>query len=195
MFATLTHEQMAREYLNREFGAETPSTLQAVATFEQHPLEGEGPVTLFSFTASRDGNRPEDFHVIAGETKPNYYTDWGLSPDDLYSVHIGTRFMLVLEVGQLPLEELPSGLEEEIALLLGSVAPDEPIADFRPVAAFDMEGQRHAVCRLRLADEELYVLGGDLPLGIYRRVDLPPHVIYRLHLGKLIRLEEAAEEQ
>lgn len=195
MIATVPHEQMAREYLNWEFGTEAPEILRPVASFDRHPLEGEGPVTLFAFTASRGGNPPEGFHVIAGETEPNYYPEWGLSPDDLYSVHIGTRFILVLEVRQLPLEELPSELESEIALLLDSIAPDEPIANFLPVAAFGMEGQRHAVCRLRLADEELYVLGGDLPLGIYRRIDLPPHVIYRLHLGKLIRLEEEVEEQ
>jgi hypothetical protein len=195
MTATLTHEQLAREYLNREFGTDAPDQLRPIATYNQRPLEGEGAVSVFSFTAARGGNSPESFYVIAGETEPNYYPDWGLSPEDLYNVHLGTRFMLVLDVTQLPLEELAPSLESEIALLLAGVAPGEPIAEFRPVAAFCMEGQRHAVCRLRLADEELYVLGGDLPLGIYRRIDLPPRVVYRLHLGKVIRMEEEEEEE
>lgn len=194
MVATLTHEQMARDYLAREFGADPPAALHPVASYDEHPLETEGAVTVFSFTAARGGNPPEAYYVVAGETEPNYYPQWGLAPDDLYSVHLGTRFMLVLEVTQLLPEELPP-MEAEIAQLLDSVAPGEPIDDFRPVAGFSLEGQRHVVCRLRLGGEELYVLGGDLPLGIYRRVDLPPHVIYRLHLGKVIRMEEGEEEE
>ncbi len=195
MLATLSHEEMAREYLARQFGPRAPTALRPVAIYDEHALEGEGAVSVFSFTASHGDQEPAAFYVITGETEPNYYPDWGLSPDEVYSLHLGTRFMLVLEVDRLPLSELPPMLESEIVRSLATVAPGEPIGDFRPVAAFSLDGQRHAVCRLRLGEEELYVLGGDLPLGIYRRTDLPPHVIYRLHLGKLIRTEAQEEEE
>jgi hypothetical protein len=57
------------------------------------------------------------------------------------------------------------------------------------VAAFAAEGAVHAVCRVTVADEEVYVVTADAPPGIYRQTHLPPHVVYRLHLGKLIRAE------
>lgn len=192
MIATITHEQMACDYLARELGADAPRSLRPVASFDEHPLETEGPVTIFSFTTSRSG-RPEEYRVVAGETEPNYYPAWNLSPEETYTLHLGTRFMLVLQVKQLPLADLPSTIEIDVTGPLARIAPGEPISGFRSVAAFSMEGQRHAVCRLRLAEEELYVLGGDLPLGIYRRIDLPPHVVYRMHLGSVIRMEEEEE--
>lgn len=190
MIDTLSHEQAAREYLTREWGPDAPTVLTPVATYNEKALESEGEVTIFSFTASRGDNTPEPFHVVAGETEPNYYPDWGLVPDDIYSLHLGTRFMVVLQIAQLPLRDLPESLEADVEAGLARVAPGEPISGFRPVAAFTMEGQPHAVCRLRIAEEEVYVVAGELPLGICRRIDLPPHVVYRLHLGKVIRLEE-----
>jgi hypothetical protein len=189
MVAIASHEQMAREYVARNFGQDGPGRLSPLASFDERPLEGEGRVTVFSFTGSRDG-RPEEYRVVAGETEPNYYPAWDLSPEDTYNLHLGTRFMLVLQVSQVPLDELPATVEADITGPLARIAPGEEISSFRPVAAFNMEGQLHVVSRLRLAEEELYVIGGDLPLGIYRRIDLRPHVVYRLHLGKVIRMEE-----
>jgi hypothetical protein len=194
VLATLTHEQMAHEYLARQFGPDAPVRLRPVAAFDEPSLEGEGAVTIFSFTASRGDNPPQAFYVFAGDTDPNYYPDWDLSPDDAYCLHLGTRFMLVLDVTQIPLTDLPPMLEDDITASMATVAPGEAVEKFRPVIAFGLDGQRHAVCRLRLGGEDLYVLGGDLPLGIYRRTDLPPHVVYRLHLGKLIRMEAQQEE-
>ena len=41
----------------------------------------------------------------------------------------------------------------------------------------------------RIGPETVYVFGGDLPLGIYRQIHLPPQVVYRVHLGNVLRLE------
>lgn len=184
------HEQRARAYLAAEFGADAPAALTPLATFDEAVLEGDGPVTLFSFESARGQVAPAAYIVVAGRTQPNYYPDWGLDAEDVFSLHVGTRFMLVMEIQQAVVTELPPGFRDELVRSLGTVAPGEPVEDFRVAAAFRLEQRYHFVCRLRLGGEELYVLGGELPLGIYRRIELPPHVMYRLHLGKVIRMEE-----
>jgi hypothetical protein len=181
---------MARSYLQQELKADAPEQLTWLARFDEGPLEGEGPVSVFTFIASIGGSAAESYFVVAGETHPNYYPAWDLAPDEVYNVHIGTRFMLVLEISQLDLKELPPSLENDITVVLQSVAPDQPVEEFHPVAGFILQSrQKHAVCRCHIGDEEVYVLGGDLPVGIYRQVDLPPHVVYRMHLGAIIRRE------
>lgn len=183
------HRQMALDYLAAELHDDAPKDVTAVASFDESPLEGEGRVTVFSFQASPGGNPEAEFYVLAGQTTANYYPGWNLDPDEIYSVHLGTRFMLVVEVAQWPVQQLSTSLGDDIVRELADAVPGEAVSGLRPVAAFKAEDQFHAVWCCRIGDEDVYVLGGDMPLGIYRRTDLPPHVVYRLHLGSLIRLE------
>jgi hypothetical protein len=37
-------------------------------------------------------------------------------------------------------------------------------------------------------------MGADLPLGVYREMQLPPHVVYQWHLGNVIRMERPLDE-
>src|SRR6185436_6624349 len=101
MMADSDHEQMARDYLIRELGLSAPTQLVPLGQFAESPLEGEGPVTIYSFEASIGGGEPQTYYVVTGQTVPNYYPSYKLSTEDIYSLHIGTRFMLVLEVGML----------------------------------------------------------------------------------------------
>ena len=188
------HEQMALDYLRVELQHEAPTRIERVARFDEVPLQDEGRVTLFRFTARLAGPEEQPYYVVAGQTVANYYPDWGLTPDQLYSVHVGTRFMLVVEVRQLAIEDLPTGIEAALGEELAGVLPGEPISSIVPVAAFRAEDQTHVVCTARIADEDVYVMGGDLPMGIYRQVHLPPHVIYRWHLGEIIRMERDQPE-
>jgi hypothetical protein len=187
------HEQHALAYLREQLGSDAPTVLKFAARFDQTALEREGPMSVFAFDASVGGNPSQACYVVSGRTVPNYYPAYGLPPEEIYHVHLGTRFMLVVGVGQLPLTELPASLEQEFTDQIARIAPGEPLREFRPVTAFQFseEGQtqRHAVCRLRIAEEEVYLIGGDLPLGIYRTVELPPHIVYRLHLGNVIQQE------
>jgi hypothetical protein len=185
---------MALDYLRAELQHEAPTRLEPVARFDEAPLQDEGRITVFRFTARLAGPEEEPYYVLAGQTVANYYPDWGLTPDQLYSVHIGTRFMLVVEVRQLALEDLPTGIEAALGEELAGVLPGETIGDIGPVAAFRAEDQTHVVCATRIGDEDVYVMGGDLPIGIYRQVHLPPHVIYRWHLGEIIRMERDQPE-
>jgi len=192
MMADSDHEQLARDYLIRELGPSAPMQFLPLGHFAESPLEGEGSVTIFSFEASIGGGETQTYHVVAGQTAPNYYPTYGLSIEDIYSLHVGTRFMLVLEVGMLPLEQLPSSIEADMREDLARVAPGEPVSDFELIAGFAVEDQKHAVARCRIGPETVYVFGGDLPLGIYRQIHLPPQVVYRVHLGNVLRLEKPA---
>lgn len=186
-----SHQQLAHDYLVQALGPDAPTQLTVLGQFDENPLEGEGAVTVFSFEASIRGAELQAYHVVAGETPANYYPAYNLTPEEIYSLHLGTRFMLVLEVGLLPLGELPPGVEAEMIETLGRVAPREPVTDFELSAVFAVEDQKHAVARCRIGGEAVYVLGGDLPLGIYRQIYLPLQVVYRLHLGNVIRREES----
>jgi hypothetical protein len=190
------HRRLAFDFLKRQFGDYAPAELSLLARYAGGELEGEGDVSIYGFRLFRQGQDPEECFLAVGETSPNYYPAWGLDPDQMYSVHLGTRFMLVVGVGQSPMESRDggsSGVEEQVRALLTTFAPGAPVTDFRVAAVFVAEAQRHVVCRMRIGDEGVYVISGDAPPGIYRQTHLPPHVVYRLHLGNLIRNERDVE--
>ena len=187
--ANAPQHDIALDYLRTELKDAVPGELQFVGTFDGSLLEGDGALHIFQFTAAVGGNPAESYFVVVGDTEPNYYPAYDLTGDDMYSVHLGTRFMLVVGVGQLPTNELPDTLEQDVVADLARIAPAEPITHFEIAAAFHVENQKHAVCKLNIASERVYIITGDLPLGICRRIDLPPHVVYRLHLGSVIRSE------
>jgi hypothetical protein len=190
----LSHEQQAREYLGRVLGPQCFADLAHMGSFHDNPLAGEGPVSVFAFTATREGSPPEPCVVVAGQTEPNYYPAWNLSADEIFNLHIGTRFLLVLQVGQRSLEDLPFDVTQTAESALAGVAPGQPVVNVQPAAAFSLEDQTHVVARCRIGPEEVYLVLGDIPLGIYRRIDLAPHVIYRMHLGQVIRMERTDDD-
>lgn len=191
---TEIHEQMALDYLKAVLYEDAPHTITPVAVFDEKPLQDEGKVTVFAFNATLGGNPDEPFYVVAGQTVPNYYPQWGLDADQAYSLHLGTRFMLVVQVQHLALSELPPTLEEDLREELAGMFPGEVIGEIKPVAAFRADEHKHAICRARIGNEDLYVMGADLPVGVYREVQLPPHVVYRWHLGNIIRMERPEED-
>ena len=91
-----SHTSLARAYLAEQFGPQGFTDLTEFATFDEQPLEGEGPVTLFTFTTRRPGTLPEQCFVVAGQTEPNYYPLLNLSAQECYNLHVGTRFMILL---------------------------------------------------------------------------------------------------
>ncbi len=224
-------ERQALAYLRQELGDRAPAAITVVASFGERPLEDEGPMTLFAFDlppvggdcppyAGSAGNRgtpvdggsteaagaPLRHYVVAGETQPNYFPAYGLDPDDAYSLHIGTRFMLEMQIGLAdPADEPPQAREAVYAAVRqvaagvsaagGTAVPAVPGAtdaaaeDVSLAALFRVQGALYGVYRLRVAGEPVYFLGADSPPGFYRLTHLPPQVVLRLHLGKLIRAE------
>ncbi len=184
----------ARAYLAGQFGDRAPVALESVARFDGEPLEGEGATTLFRFAAAPDGGEPRGFWVAAGRTQPNYYPDCGLDAQDMYCLHLGTRFMLVVEVSQLPSDRVPPTAEAWFEEFLARLAPGAVIESVEILAAFAVGEETYAVARARVAGETINVFGVDAPPGVSRETHLPPHVLLRRHLGRLI-LREWEEER
>lgn len=184
----------ARAYLAGQFGDRAPAALEHVAQFDGEPLEGEGATTLFRFNAAPDGGEPRRFWVAAGRTQPNYYPDCGLDAQDMYCLHLGTRFMLVIEVSQLPPDRVPANAEAWFKEFLARLAPGAVIESVDILAAFAVGEEIYAVARARVAGETIIVFGIDAPPGVCRETHLPPHILIRRHVGRLI-LREWEEER
>lgn len=185
----------ALDYLTGQLRQHAPKSLGSPALFPRSPLDGEGPCLIFPFKADR-GRGPEDHYVIVGQTEPNYYPAYGLDGDEAFSLHIGTRFMLVMQIAQIP--EGNAGVSStsqqydparDARSIVDRIAPQAKIEDVTIAAEFDVDGQIHAVLAVMLNSQRIYIIGRDAPPGFSPRVDLPPQVVYRIHLGEVLRAE------
>ena len=87
-------------YLREQLKDAAPSELSNPRLFERSPLEGEGATVVFEFVADVGGRGAERHFVVVGLTEPNYYPAYGLDADEAFSLHLGTRFMLLIGVAQ-----------------------------------------------------------------------------------------------
>lgn len=189
------HADAARAYLASELGPRAPQTLRFEAAFDEQPLEGEGRTELYSFDLAAGGGAaacPAEAarHFVAvGETTPNYFPAYGLSADDAFSLHVGTRFMLTMQIGLTEPTLEPPGARAALHTFLathlrGVAAGPEELA-----ALFRCEDDFFAVYRLTIDGRPLYFMGADCPPGFCDLADHPPQAALRLHLGRLIRRE------
>lgn len=180
----------ALAYLARELREAAPTTLGEATFFPRSPLEGEGAVVVIAFEAVRSDRDAKQFYVVAGRTEPNYYPAQGLTRDEAFSLHLGTRFMLVLGIAQAAASMTAAyDPARDARVIVDRISPNAPIEDARIAAAFDVDGQLHTVVSCRLAGREVFVMAGDAPPGIHERIGLPPQVAYRLHIGQVLRNE------
>lgn len=185
-------QEQAREYLSRHL---EPPELTHLGTFEERPLEDEGAVALFGFayTPNQGGSGCalglSNYCVAVGETEPNFFPAYDLPPDDLYSIHVGTRFMLTVKVGLTDPQRIPPDALDRLHRVVHDVAPGETVESTDVAAVFDCDGEIYAVYRVQLRGSPYYFMGGACPPGFYALTDLPPQAVLRLHLGKLIRAE------
>ncbi|MBX3396808.1 MAG: hypothetical protein KF841_15735 [Phycisphaerae bacterium] len=198
-FATTDSEQTDRwrrtalEYLREQLREDAPAALGAMTLFKRSPLEGEGQTVVFEFTAARGGPDVSRYAVVVGDTEPNYYPAEDLTAEELFELHLGTRFMLVLGVSMVPHAEIQADdqydMHRDARQIVARVAPDAVLSDLEPAATFRVGDELHAVLRCRLNGRPVYVMGRDAPLGFSTRTHLHPHVAYRLHLGHVLRRE------
>ena len=189
------HKTGAMDYLKKALSQDAPRNIVLEGNFPGRPLEREGEMSVFSFETSIGGQPADRYWVVAGQTPANHYPHWGLTHEQVYELHLGTRFMLVMEVSSVPVGELPPDLPRQIQDFIGSVAPGETVSDIEPAAAFLVGDDVYAICRARISEEPVYVLGMKAPPGIYRDTQLPPHVVFRLHIGKHIRREADGDRE
>ena len=180
--------EYALAYLREQLREDAPTELAAGRVFERSPLEGEGATVVFEFRARRGATESDRYYVVVGQTEPNYYPAYGLDFDEAYSLHLGTRFMLVMGVAQCP---PPDGFDAISAArtVVDRISPAAPIEGLSIAACFDVQGERHVVIRASVANQDVYIMAGEAPAGFSHRVDLPPPAAYRLHLGGVIRSE------
>ena len=86
----------AQAWLSEQLGDAARQSLEHPTIFQHSPLEGEGAVAVFPFQLQRGSPGDGRHFVVVGRTEPNYYPAYDLTDDEMYSVHLGTRFMLVI---------------------------------------------------------------------------------------------------
>lgn len=190
----------ALTYLREHFGDTTPSALNDHRLFPSSPLDGDGATVLFRFDADRAGDGPQPYYVAVGLTESNYYDGTAIDFEEAFSLHLGTRFMLVLGVAQIPdapeslgPDDQPYDLERDARLIVDRVAPDASLEKIELAALFDVAGERHAVIRALVAGAPVYIMGRDAPMGFSQRTDLPAPVAYRIHIGTVLQQEPNPE--
>jgi hypothetical protein len=192
-------ERTAVEYLQLQLGEHAPRYLTHELSIHERPLEGEGAVEVFSFPfdpAGKEGCGPGEmrFFVVVGATEPNYFPGYGLQPDEAYSMHIGTRFMLEMGISRIDSTQEDAIDHELMRELVRGTNPTATLEHEELVARFRCVEQTFAIYRLRISGLSAMLICGDITPGYYSLTDYPPQVTLRLHLGNLIR-QEAREEQ
>lgn len=190
-------EAEAIAYLRPHLGERTPQFLVLEGEFAESPLEGEGRTFLFSFdlppgpgvAAGACETYDPKHYVAVGQTTPNFFPAYGFSPDDAYSFHVGTRFMLEMELQKVDPQLEPPDARQLLRTVLANVAPGATVRSEQLAALFRCEDGYYAVYRLTLNEDDVYALGADCPPGFYKLTGHPPQMVLRLHLGKLIRAE------
>lgn len=204
------HEQAAVEYLRAQLGEHAPDYLRFEREVDERPLETEGRSFVFSFpltppggeTCAKAGAAANAKHyVVVGETEPNYFPAYELDSDDAYSFHVGTQFMLMMELRLVDPADEPPNARRALRRFVAEYAKGAACTDEKLAALFRTGDEAHfAVYSLRLNDQDVYCMGADCPPGFYRMTQAPPQAALRLHLGKVIRNEarearrRAAEE-
>lgn len=191
-------EAQAKEYLGAQLRDRAPSALRFVRLFDERPLEGEGAVALFAFELAPGATGPcgaadTQHYVFAGQTEPNFYPSFGLPPEDVYSLHVGTRFMLTVGVEKLNCAAEPAHFREHMQQFVRGCNPGAAVANEECVLLFRCDDQQHAVYQMDINNLPVYYVGGDLPPGFYQMTEHPPQVALRLHLGNLIRAEKGGD--
>lgn len=180
----------ALQYLKEQLREDAPRSLGPGSVFPNSPLDGEGAVVIFPFESKHGAAADPNYYVAVGASQANYYPAYGLSVQEAYELHLGTRFMLVMGVAQRPPRpEDEFELEREARRVVERVAPDATLADLELAASFDVEGQLHAVIKCHVAGKPVYIMAADAPMGFSLKTDLPAPVAYRLHIGHALRHE------
>jgi len=193
-------EQLALNYLQEQLGDRAPRQVRFEGEFDERPLDGEGATALFSFellaergvgSGARSGPAEVKHYVAIGETEPNFFPAYGLSADDAYSFHVGTRFVLEMGLQVVDTTYEPPTARSLLHAAVRNYAAGAKLEKEELAALFRCEEGLFAVYRLTLDGQDVYCMGADCPPGFYRMTEHPPQVALRLHLGKLVRAEAA----
>lgn len=194
------YQSTALQFLNQELGDRSPQSVGEPTVYREEVLQGEGATAVLSFelpAANPQACTPDydpQHYVVVGETIPTYFPAYQFSPDEAYSVHLGTRFLLYMQARGLDLAAEPEGSRDQMRAFVKGATPSATLEDDELVTLFQVGEQHFGVYRVTLNGETVFFVGLDCPPGFYRMMDLPPQVVLRFHLGQLVRQEPDSDE-
>jgi hypothetical protein len=177
-------KQKAIDVVHEDFNPDLKCEMHLEKTFEKHPLkEGEQLSALFSF----EPQPKEKFFVFVGNVLPMIYPDYDLSPDDLWAVHIGMEYFIKMGVTEDPDRKSPKFLAY---LKMVSTVFQEQLYIYKPDSVkidkvYMIHDQRHVVGHATFEGKTYSWIVGDIPHFVYKK-DLPPQVIWALHMGRIL---------
>ncbi len=183
--------QRAISYLKRELGDRETFDLQLMQSFSTHPLMGSGEYAIFQFNRSTEPSKR--YHVVVGtEGGTNYYPDLGLSLDELWKVHIGTDFYLVMQVKTLDTIDNADRYVNEAKGIIEKTFGGSLQSSPTVVTCFKYKDEVHAAGKCTSGSTVYSFVVGDVPHFAINK-DLAADVVWRLNMGRIV-CEEAAQE-
>lgn len=178
-------KQEAVNFLKEEFHPDLDYTLELKATFDIHPLKGEGTTALFSFHPNSDP--PETFFLFIGNSVPMIYPDLQLSLDEMWAVHLGMEYFIEKGVMEDTDRKSPVFLSY---LKMVSTVFQEQLYISKPDSikiekVYTFQDQRHIVGHATFEGKVYSWIVGDIPHFVYKK-DLPPQFVWALHMGRIL---------
>jgi len=177
--------KQAIDLLKEEFDPDLEYKLNLEKTFGHHPFHDPGLGALFSFQPLI--GKTDRFYIITGDVLPMIYPDYDLTHDELWAVHVGMEYFIKMNVtedtarhpGKLLsyLKMVATVFQEQLYITLTGPPRIEKI--------YQLEDQKHVVGRVTFEDKTYSWIVGDIPHFVYRK-DLPPQIIWSLHMGRIL---------
>ena len=179
---TETLETRALAFLQEEFNPGLHYDLKLESEFTSHPIRGIIHAALYSFTV--EGER---YYVFAGDTIPMIYPQMDLTTEELWAVQLGTEYFLEQHVTEDTDRKSPVFLTY---LKMVSTVFQEQLYISKPDAikiqkVYQLHEQKHVVGQAQFNGKVYSWIVGDITHFVYKK-DLPPQVIWALHMGRIL---------
>jgi hypothetical protein len=174
-------KQTAIEFLKDEFNPDLDYELQFEAAFNTHPLKEPGLTELYSFDAG------EKFFVFIGNVLPMVYPDFGLTTDELWAAHIGMEYFIKAGVTE-DTDRKPAALLAYLKMV-GTVFQEQLYIQkpdtVKVEKVYQFQDQKHVVGKATFDGKAYSWIVGDITHFVYKK-DLPPHMTWALHMGRIL---------
>jgi hypothetical protein len=173
------------EFLKQEFHPDLDYDLHLETTFNNHPLKGAQQTELYSFEIKNETR--EKFFVFAGGAHPMIYPDYGLTLDELWSVHLGLEYFIEQGVKE-DTERKPQVLLTYLKMV--STVFQEQLYISKPDAikiekVYQLGEQRHIVGNAEFNSMKYSWIVGDITHFVYKKA-MPPQITWALHMGRIL---------
>jgi hypothetical protein len=178
-------KQKAIRHLKEEFNPDLDYNLTLEKTFENHPFRDARVSAIFSFIPSPQ--KPDRFFIVSGSTMTMIYPDWNLTVEELWAAHLGMEYFIQMNVTEEKdrnpakllayLKMVSTVFQEQLYITLTAPPKIEKIYRF--------QDQLHVVGHYNFDGKIYSWIVGDIPHFVYKK-ELPPQVIWSLHMGRIL---------